>query len=66
MAHNDSLIGGLVGHLGQQIAGTVRKGDKVIVEGHFIEEKTLGKVFLIEHMTLPEEAKKGRNLNIRI
>jgi len=64
IAHNDSILGGLVGHLGQIIASTLRKGDTVEIEGHFITEKTLGKVFIIEHMTLPEKAKKGRNLKV--
>lgn len=64
IAHNDSILGGLVGHLGQIIANTIRNGDMVRVEGHFITEKHFGKIFVIERMTLPNEAKRGRNLNV--
>jgi uncharacterized protein Veg len=63
-AHGDSILGGLVGHLGQTISKTVRTGDRVEVEGHFITEKTFGKVFVVERMSLPEEAKRGRLANL--
>jgi hypothetical protein len=63
-AHGDSILGGLVGHLGHTISNTIRTGDKIEVEGHFITEKTFGKVFVVERMSLPEEAKRGRNLNV--
>ena len=64
IAHGDSIIGGLVGHLGETISKFVRKGDKVRVEGKFIMEKTFGKVFVIERIRFPEEEALGRQINI--
>ena len=61
---NDPCYAGLEGDLGKQVAKTIRPGDQVMVEGHFINEATYGKVFMITNMTLPERAKKGRNLNV--
>ena len=66
IAHGDSILGGLVGHLGETISKLVRKGDMVKIEGKFIEEKTFGKIFVIEHMTLPEKAKTGRLCNVLV
>jgi hypothetical protein len=60
---NDPLYAGLEGGLGKQISGVLRPGDQVMAEGHFINEATYGKVFMITQMTLPKRARKGRNLN---
>ena len=61
---NDPITAGLVGAKGYLLSKIVRPGDEVMVEGHFITEKTFGKIFVLEYMNLPEEASKGRNLNV--
>lgn len=60
----DMFNAALVGHIGQEFAKNVREGDDVAVSGHFIEEKTFGKVFLLETMNFSNDAIIGRNLNV--
>jgi len=62
--HGDNITAGLVGDRGRIISKNLQAGDLVGIEGHFITEKTFGKVFVIEWMHLDEEANKGRNLNV--
>lgn len=55
--------GGLVGHLGEEVANALREGDDLVIEGHWIAEKNFGDILIIERAVLPEEAKQGRSVN---
>jgi len=60
----DFIKAALVGHRGERVSEALRVGDYVTVDGHWIAEKTFGKLFIIENMTLPAEVKIGRSLNL--
>ena len=55
--------GGLVGHLGEEVANALREGDDLVIHGHWITEKNLGNILIIEQAVLPEEARQGRSVN---
>ena len=64
----DDVLGVLIGDLGRALHKTLRVGDNIVVEGGFKPGGVMYPrnqlVFCIEKMELPEEAKKGRNINM--
>lgn len=54
----------LVGHLGETVSKYLKEGDTLELRGHWITEKSLGELFIIENLTMPEEARTGRMIKI--
>ena len=65
---NDEIVAMLTGVLGRAIYKTLRIHDLFRVDGYTMSGSRCGldykMVFGIEHITLPKDAKKGRNLNM--
>ena len=61
--NGDIIKGAFVGGTGKIVSEVIRQGDDLDIRGHWITEKSLGKLFIIENTSLPKEAKIGRLTN---
>lgn len=62
----DDVIGALVGDLARCFYRTLRMGDVIKVSGKFVEASHIGyaKVFAINKIDMPKDAKTGRTINV--